>query len=390
MKAVVFAAGLGKRLRPLTSFRPKHLLPIVDKPVLVRVLEALSCNGIRDVGVTVAYMDDSIKRAIERERLPMEITYIQQRELLGTAHALYTCKDFLEGEEAFLVAYGDITLTEDAVRELTRSFVKGAWDGVILAVRVKDVSSFGILKERDGVLERVVEKPTERLPEAYANAGAYVLPSESIGYFSKIERSTRGEYELTDVLNMLVSDGYRIRVLKMEGRLWFDIGRPWDLLEANAAFLELLSSTHGYSPKSGTLLKSGAYVETGDGARLFGPCFLGEGVRLGRGSSILPYTVVLEGTSIGEGTVLGSSLVMENVTVGERSVLFHSVVGEGAVLGPGCTTRYRVPGHETVKTVVAGRLVDTGRREFGAVISPYSNVPAGAVLEPGEVYWQEG
>ncbi|MEM2329023.1 MAG: hypothetical protein QXE17_02415, partial [Nitrososphaerota archaeon] len=81
---------------------------------------------------------------------------------------------------------------------------------------------------------------------------------------------------------------------------------------------------------------------------------------------------------------------LENVTIGDGSVIFYSVVGEGALLGAGCTTRYRAVGQETVKAMASGKLVDTGRREFGAVISPYSRVPAGTVLEPGEVYWQEG
>jgi len=390
LKAVVFAAGLGKRLRPLTSFRPKHLLPLVDKPVLLRVLEAILSNGIKDVGITVAYMDGSIKHAVGRERLPMNITYIPQRELLGTAHALYTCKDFLEGEDAFLIIYGDITITEDVVRELISSFNRGSWDGVMLAVRVKNAGSFGMLEERDGMLERVIEKPAEALPEAYVNAGAYILPSESIEYFSRIKLSSRGEYELTDILNLLVEDGYRIHVVKMGGGLWFDIGRAWDLLDANAAFLEYFSSKRNYSPTSGRLLHSGTYVETESGAKVFGPCFLGDNVKLGRGSSVLPYTVLLDGTYVGDGATVGNSLILENVTIGEGSTIFYSVVGEGAVLGAGCTTRYRAPGCETVKVMVAGGLIDTGRKEFGAVISPYSKVPAGAVLEPGEVYWQEG
>lgn len=390
MKAVVFAAGLGKRLRPLTSFRPKHLLPLVDKPVLIRVLETLLSNGIDEVGMTVAYMDESIRRAVKREILPMNITYIPQRELLGTAYALHTCKDFLEGEDAFLVIYGDITITEDVVGRLLSSFGKGSYDGVMLAVKVKDVSSFGMLKENNGILERIVEKPAERILESYVNAGAYVLPSKSLDYFSRIKPSARGEYELTDILNLLAEDGYRIHVLKMNDGLWFDIGRAWDLLDANAAFLEYLSSKHNYSPKNGRLLRSGAYFETENGARLFGPCFLGEGVKLGRGSFVLPYTVVLDGTSVGDGVMLSNSLILENVTISEGSTIFYSVVGEGAVLGAGCTTRYRTIGQETIKVMVSGKLVNTGRREFGAVISPYSKVPDGTVLEPGEVYWQEG
>lgn len=390
MKAVVFAAGLGKRLRPLTSFRPKHLLPLVDKPVLIRVLEALLGNGIREVGITVAYMDESIRRAVAKERLPMDITFIPQKELLGTAHALYACKDFLEGEDSFIVIYGDITITEDVVKELLSSFGECNCDGVMLAVMVRDASSFGMLKEKDGMLERVIEKPTERLLDAYVNAGAYILPSESIEYFSRIKQSARGEYELTDVLNLLVEEGYRIQVLKMKGSLWFDIGRAWDLLDANAAFLEYLSSKHDYLPAEGRFLRPGMRIETENGAKLFGPCFLGGNVKLGKGSSVLPYTVVLDGTSVGDGAVLGNSLILENVTIGEGSAILHSVVGEGAVLGAGCTTRYKTSGHETIKVMVAGGLIDTGRREFGAIISPYSKVPAGTVLEPGEVYWQEG
>ncbi|MEM1991776.1 MAG: sugar phosphate nucleotidyltransferase [Nitrososphaerota archaeon] len=390
MKAVVFAAGLGKRLRPLTSFRPKHLLPLVDKPVLIRVLEALLNNGIVNVGMTVAYMDESIKRVVEQERLPMNITYIPQKVLLGTAHALYVCKDFLEGEDSFLTIYGDITITEDVVGRLLSSFSKGSCDGVMLAVKVKDASSFGMLKEKDGILECVIEKPEGKAAEAYVNAGAYILPSESVNYFSKIKPSARGEYELTDILNLLVEDGYKIHVLKVSDSLWFDIGRAWDLLDANAAFLEYLSSKHNYSPRNGKFLRPGAYVETENGAKLFGPCFLGENVKLGKGSSVLPYTVVLDGALVGDGVMLGNSLILENVTIGDGSVIFYSVVGEGALLGAGCTTRYRAVGQETVKAMVSGKLVDTGRREFGAVISPYSRVPAGTVLEPGEVYWQEG
>ncbi|MBS7621832.1 NTP transferase domain-containing protein, partial [Candidatus Bathyarchaeota archaeon] len=290
MKAVVFAAGLGKRLKPLTSFKAKHLLPLVDKPVLIRVLETLVSNRIRDVGITVAYMDELIRRAVDREKLSMEITYIQQRELLGTAHALYVCKDFLEGEDAFLLVYGDITITEDVVGKMLSSFNEGACDGVILAVRVKDASNFGVLEERNGMLEHIMEKPAEGFHEAYVNAGAYILPSESVKYFSRIKPSARGEYELTDVLNLLVKDGHKICVLKMNKNLWFDIGRAWDLLDANITFLDYLSSKHNYSPKSGKLLRPGTHVETENGARLFGPCFLGENVKLGKGSSILPYT----------------------------------------------------------------------------------------------------
>lgn len=387
MRAVVFAAGMGNRLRPLTSYRPKHLLPIVGKPILIRVLEALSACGIKDVGMTIGYKGDAIKDVVEKEGLPLKITFIKQEELLGTAHALITCREFLKGHGQFLAVYGDVTVTDEMIMEMLDSCERFGWDGAILASIVKEAASFGLIEEFDGILKGIVEKPSGNVKDSYVNAGAYILTPESLDYFDEINPSKRGEYELTDILNLLVRDGYKVGVVKVREGLWFDIGRPWDLLDANARYIEYYLSRGTPPSKDGLLIPSGESVRV-QGAEALGPCYIGKDITIGSGTRIMPYTVIMDNVKIGNDCYIRGSLIMENSVVGDGTVLISSVVGEGASLGAGCTTRVRLSTGESIKMLIAGKLMDSGKLELGAVISPFSKVPSGWVFEPGEVYGQ--
>lgn len=384
MKAIVFAAGMGNRLRPLTNYRPKHLLPLVGKPILIRILNSLLSCGVREVGITIGYMGDLIVKAVQYENLPLNISFIKQDRLLGTAYALGVCKEFIDGSDPFILVYGDITITDDMLRDMLVSFSRNNWDGVLLVAPVREASSFGVVEEEDGMLKRVVEKPSTSICGAYVNAGAYILPAKSLRYLHEIKPSPRGEYELTDILNLLAKDGYRIGLVKVSSDLWFDIGRPWDLLDANIRYLDYYASIKPRVKEEG-LIDSKEVLQI-DSAEIVGPCYVSKNSRFGDETKIMPYTVIMDGVEIGKGCYIEKSILMDGCVIGDGSIIVSSIVGEGAKLGSSCITHTKLDNYKSVKMLISGKLIDSGRMEFGAIVSPYSRVPDGWVFKPGEVY----
>lgn len=314
MKAVVFAAGLGKRLRPLTNDRPKHLLPVCGKPILRRVLESLLLNGIDEVGIVIHYMSDLVIRDVESYGLDMKIEWIRQEAPLGTGDALRVCTNFLENEDYFMVVYGDITLSGYVIEGLLRFFKENKCDGVIEGVYVEDTLRFGRIVSRDGKLERIEEKSITG--PGIINSGLYILPAQAIDASREIKLSRRGEYELTDILNILTSRGYKILVHTSEKDWWIDIGSPRDYLKANIKkFLE------EYDEKVVCRSKIDETV------------------------IINPPSMILEDVEVGRKTVIGPNVfIMNNVKIGSNTRLEDSVLLEGCCIESGCMIRRAIVG----------------------------------------------
>lgn len=312
MKCVVLAAGLGKRMHPLSLDRPKHLLPIVGRPLIGRVVEAVAETGITELGVVVGYRAELIEKALGDMR-GVRIDFIKQEQQLGTAHALLSASGFLSGEERFAVVYGDVTLDASELSGLIRESVRG-FDGGLIGVETWEAARFGVIEERGGILSRVWEKPMETRGIALVNAGVYVLPAEVLEYSRRLSPSPRGEYELTDALNLLAEAGRRLLVKRGDAKHWLDVGRPGDLLRANLIYLERLAGSHGTGPDNP-------------------PSYIGD-ARIGSDVEIT-RSVVLDGAWISDGAHVENSLVMEGAEIGQGCKLSYCVIGENARIGVG-------------------------------------------------------
>lgn len=351
LKAVIFAAGLGKRLRPLTNVRPKHLLPLAGKPVLRRVLEAVEHSGVMEAGIVVSYLREKVREAVEAWPLNINLQLIDQGEAEGTGHALMAARPFLEGEEFFLVVYGDITLRPGVLRAFLEAFEESGVEGAVEGVWVENASPFGRLSERNNLLLRVEEKSGKG--PGLINAGLYVLPRRALQLTSRLVPSPRGEYELTDVLNMLVSDGVKILVHRSEQGWWRDIGRPLDLLEANRALLR-------------EELGEGVKVEAEVEAELRSPSIVLRGVRVERGSRIGPEAVLMEGVKVGARSVIESSIFLESSVLEDGCRVRRAIIGDGAEVGSGST----IDGGEGVVVVAPGAKVPSNSTLRGSIIYP--------------------
>ena len=321
MKAAVFAAGLGKRLRPLTLLRPKQLLPVAGKPILRRVLESLQEAGVGEAVIVVSYLGEMIRAAVESWNLKLDVSFVDQGKALGTGHALRVCAPHLEGDR-FLVAYGDITLEPEVVKTFMEFYEGSEADGALEAVKVGDVSEYGSVKVEDSVFKRVEEK-TGRGP-GLANAGLYILPGAALRFAEEIKPSKRGEYELTDVLNMLAEKGFKILVHVSERDWWLDVGRPGDLLAANSKLLQ--------KEVDGRCIVSDEAEIMGD-AKITPPCIIGRGVTVGRGARIRAGTVLMDDVSVGAESRVEGSILLYGCSVGRRTMLRNVIAGDRAEIG---------------------------------------------------------
>jgi dTDP-glucose pyrophosphorylase len=209
MKAVILAAGKGVRMLPLTEDRPKVMIELNGKPFLWYVIENLKQAGIKDIGVVVGYRADKI-----RQYFGEKLKYIEQKEQLGTAHAVLQAKDFV-GADDFILIMGDNLYSSDDIRELSRKS-----EFYVSAFRSDSPSAYGVLDTKGDMLAGIEEKPAQ--PKGnLVNTGLYRLTPEIFGEIMKLKKSKRGEYELTDALTSLAKHN-KVRVYKLRD-YWIDM-----------------------------------------------------------------------------------------------------------------------------------------------------------------------
>ncbi len=313
MKGVILAAGRGKRLSPLTSTRPKHLLPIIDKPLVRHVAEALAEAGVNEACIVIGYKSEMIKDTF-KDFSKMKITFAVQKEQLGTADALLYAEEFIGKEEKFVLVYGDLTIEPEPLKELI-NIVGSVYDGGLIGIRHLDSKRFGIIVLKDGFLESIVEKPEIAPPTSLVNSGIYILPHEIFKASRKIEKSTRGEYELTDAITSLVKGGRRIIVYESEGEWWFDVGHPSDLLAANLRRLKLSKNF-----RKEVLTINDSYMDN--------DVYVSDNV-------CIESSVIMRNVKIERGASIQYSLILENAVINSHASLRYCIIGENAEIGEG-------------------------------------------------------
>ena len=311
MKALIPAAGIGTRLRPHTLNRPKALLPVAGKPILAHIVDDLRVAGIDEFVLVVGFEGEAV-RAWFRSAYPgVPVTFVEQTERLGLGHAVWTARDAI-GNDPFFCILGDTILKADYAALL------GDPANCIAVREVADPRRFGVVELRDGRVARFVEKP-EHPRSNLAIVGAYLLRDApalwaALTRVVREDRRTRGEYQLTDALQLMVEQGVPFSIATVTD--WYDCGKPETWLETNRV---LLDRHPGHAP-------AGAEA----------PCAVAPDVVV-TGSRLGPYV------SVGAGAVIVDS------------DLADCVIGSGAEVR-GCHLRDSLVGEQAVVRGVRGRL----------------------------------
>ncbi len=363
MKALVLAAGKGKRLRPFTRDLDKSMLRIVNKPILGHIINRILTCGISDLVFVVGHGSEEIIQFIEERARSnaFKAKTIIQEVPRGTGDALNVAKREMD-KENFLLVYGDLYFDEFILPEMIRRFEGGRIAGMMALVKLKETSSFGMVKVAYGRVLEIIEKDEGN--RGLVNTGLYVFSSEILQELDSIKESERGEYELTSAINELVQRS-NVEYIRISEASWLDVGRPWDLLKANRRALKKFE-------RSITIGERG-FIE---------PVLIGKGVKIGEGSIIGPYTVLEDDVQVGSRSRITQSVVMREARVGRRSMISNSLVGSSASVGDGVTTR--VHSRRPISVELEGKSYDLGRR-FGAIIGSRVYVQPGTVLHPGQM-----
>ncbi|MFE8701132.1 sugar phosphate nucleotidyltransferase [Cytobacillus sp. FJAT-54145] len=227
MKALLLCAGKGTRMYPLTESIPKACVPLNGVPMIVYSLEQLTRAGIREVGLVVSpfshpFLEDLLGDGRE---YGVSLTYLMQEEPLGIAHAVGVAKDFLQ-HAPFFVALGD-NLTNAPLLPMIQSF--SSQDALVATRWVDDPSRYGILQTNGMAITQIVEKPNEDIGREAA-AGFYLFSPAFFEVLPFLLPSSRGEYEISDVIQLLVDRGKHCEVFRLDG-WWKDVGTPLDVEE---------------------------------------------------------------------------------------------------------------------------------------------------------------
>jgi mannose-1-phosphate guanylyltransferase len=364
VQAVILVGGEGTRLRPLTSTVPKPVVPLVDRPFIVYMLEWLKRHGVEDVILSCGFLATSVRNVLgDGSQLGLRLRFVEEPEPRGTAGALKYAESFLD--ERFLMLNGDVLTDIDLTAQLAQHEATDAV-GTLALVPVPDPSSYGLVRlQGDNAVKEFLEKPSaDQIDTNLISAGAYVL-ERSIVDMIEPDRNVSIEREIWP---RLVGQGlYGFPA----DAYWLDIGTPdrylqgtFDIIEGNVqtdvlqrlgdGFLSVADGAH----VSGRVIPP-AVVERGcvvaAGAHVGSLVVLGSGVLVGEGSCI-ERSVVLQGAQVGAGCTLTDCIVAAGVRIGDRTV-----VSGGAVLGEGVT-------------VGADNFLTRGMRVF-----PNTEIPDGAI-----------
>ena len=325
MKALLIAGGFGTRLRPLTYTRPKHLLPIANRPHLHHVFDLLQRHGIDEVVLLTSYRAEDFEASVREGRargLTVEVTH--EADPLGTAGALKNAEGLL-GNETFFAFNGDVLTDMDLTAILAGHRDRGA-EGTIVLTPVEDPSAYGVVPtDGEGRVEGFIEKPPrDEAPTNMINAGVYLLEPSAL---ARVPAGREWSVE-RQLFPEMVADGARLFGAPTDA-YWMDIGTPAKYLQANLDALEGRFSTDAVrDPAPGAVVV--ADDASVDGARLSSSC-IGSGCRLEDDVS-LERSVLLPGVIVEPGASLDGCVIGAGCRITEGAHLSGVTAGDGEIL----------------------------------------------------------
>ncbi len=307
MRAVIPAAGFGTRLKPHTHSLPKVMLNVGGKPIIGHIVDKLIQEGINKATFIIGYMGEKVIDYINSEYPLIDARFVEQEELLGLGHAIFVALKDDDDEEIFIIL-GDTIFDFD----LKKGFEKNA---TALGVKqVDDPSRFGVAVCENDTIIKLIEKPQTPISKL-ALVGLYYIKNtqllkECLSELIEKNIRTRGEYQLTDALQLMIDKGEVIKTFDVEG--WYDCGKPETLLETNQFLLS----------KNGTHKKF-------DNVVIIEPVYIDDKAEI-INSVIGPFATISKGCKITD-SIIRNSIVSEGALI-DKSMLENSIIGSNAIV----------------------------------------------------------
>lgn len=314
MKALILAGGEGKRLKPLTDFLPKILLPICNKPVLCHLVSSLAKQKLIDgIILSLGNLSDKVVSFLPSYASPLPIEIRIEDKPLNTGGAI---KFSAPREEEFFVVSGDIISDVDYEAMWKFHTAKKA-DITILTVKVKDISSFGNLSFDGDLKVKEFKEKVEEKRGGFVNGAIYLMKRRVLEHFPKGQCSLEKE-----IFPRLLSMGVNIYAFLHFG-YWMDIGERERYIRVQKDVLNGIIA-----------LEHSSFPCEGEEVEIASPVLLGKGCKLNKGAKLLPYSILGNNVEVGEGASIGESVILDGARIGKGSRVFRSILGGARILPP--------------------------------------------------------
>ena len=377
-QAVILAAGNGTRIFPLTLTKPKPLLKICNRTILEHNLDQL--NGlVKEVILVIGYKGEMVKSFLGNRYKNLNIKYIWQKNQLGTGDAVKKVFPFIQ--DKFLILNGDDLYDKKDIEKCLKKFP------CILLDKKDEPSAFGQVLIKTGIVEELKEKPKKNVSNL-VNTGLYFLDKSILDF--KLKKSCRNEYEFTDFIKEFVK---KKKLYFSLAKAWIPLSYIWNLLDANEYLLaktdkEILGKIEKNCQikgkvriGKGTIVKSGVYIE--------GPVYVGENCQIGPNCYLRKYTCIGDNCHIGQAVEIKNSIIGEKTNIAHLSYIGDSIIGDNCNFGAGTITANLRHNYKEIETMIKGKLVNTKRKKFGAVIADNVKTGIGTLIYPGRKIWPD-
>jgi bifunctional UDP-N-acetylglucosamine pyrophosphorylase/glucosamine-1-phosphate N-acetyltransferase len=352
------------------------MLPVAGRPILEHLLVEVKEAGVREFIFVVGYCDKQVRGYFgDGEKWGVSIAYSEQRKQLGTADAIRAAGGMIK--ENFLVINGDVIISRADIKRLMRSA-----RSAMAVTEVQDPRGLGIVELAGDKVVSIHEK-SKNPPTLMANTGLYLFTPEIFDAIARTEKSPRGEYEITDSLQIIIDQKDGLRFVEIKS--WLDLSYPWDLLRANEVMMAGLASANLGEVEPNVTLKGavaiGEKTVVRSGAYIIGPVIIGAGCDIGPNCFIRPSTTIGDGCHVGAAVEVKNSIIMNNSKVPHLNYVGDSVIGEGCNLGAGT----KIANLRLDKQNIHVNGLDTRRRKLGAIIGDNVETGINASINVGSI-----
>lgn len=305
MRAIIPVAGFGTRLKPHTLTHPKVLLNVGGKPIIAHIIEKLFDEGITEATFIVGYLGEKIEQFISETYPNLKADYVEQKELLGLGHAIYQAAPTFNDDELIIIL-------GDTVFDVNLNHISNSEFSALGVKEVEDPRRFGVAELNDGFVSKLIEKP-ENPTTNLALVGLYYIKNSglltrSIEELMQKDIKTKGEFQLTDALQLMIDHGEKMATFPVKG--WYDCGKPETLLSTNQFILS----------------KNGDDLEI-DSVVINQPVYISPSAKI-KNSVIGPYVSIGDNCDVLD-SVIKNSIINKNSKV-QRMVLTDSIIGADA------------------------------------------------------------
>lgn len=382
MKLVVLAGGKDEKMKPLSEGYPKALLHLAGKPLYSYALMN-SLEFASKAAIVISEGAESVGEYLSVKGLSNRVIVLKQRGE-GLEAALLTAEEWVDGDDWFILAYGDVVAPPEAYKLLLEAHTESEGPSA-LVVPVPQIKSYGAAAVAGGRIVKFSEGREEG--GGYAVGGAFILPSY---IFRLLERYGC----FIEVLNTLI-EKQGVAAALWTGD-WVAVDYPWDLISAAYVVLNtpysMISPAAKVSPtaviEGNVVIEKGAVID--HFAVIKGPAYIGEGAFIGKGAFIREYSLVEKGAVVGAFTEVKRSILQPGATVGSYSLIMDSVLGPRSVAEPRVTVISSLKGEEDVIRELPLQGVLQRKRKLGVFVAPGARLRAGSLVGPAALVHGDG